>query len=197
MSEPMDLHPCARCARVQKTCCQRTEILVTEGDRRRIAAFVGREDFWERRAVRDASYLEDDPDDPDWRRATVLMDVAGRTGTRAMLKKRANEDCTFLGAAGCVLPEATRPLVCRLYPFEYTHRGIVGEASEYCPTALVDPDGVGMARVLAMDPGAAERWRAQLYAELGIADAARADDLGRPDRLDQLGASGAFGTITG
>ena len=49
MSEPMDLHPSARCARVQKTCCQRTEILVTEGDRRRFAACVGREDFWERR----------------------------------------------------------------------------------------------------------------------------------------------------
>ena len=38
-----------------------------------------------------------------------------------------NGDCTFLGAAGCVLPEEVRPLVCRLYPFEYTHRGILGE----------------------------------------------------------------------
>lgn len=157
------LHPCARCARVQKTCCQQTEILVTEGDTARIAAHTGRHDFWERRAVRDASYLEDDPDDPDWRRATVAPD-----GSRAMLKKQPNGDCTFLGEAGCVLPEETRPLVCRLYPFEYTHQGVLGEDSEYCPTGLVDPGRIGMVRVLGMRREDAERWHGQLYAELGI-----------------------------
>lgn len=157
------MHPCARCARVQKTCCQRTEILVSAGDRARISAHTGRDDFWERRAVRDESYLDDDPDDPDWRAATVAPD-----GTRAMLRKQPNEDCTFLGAAGCTLPEETRPLVCRLYPFEYTHQGLLGEDSEYCPKALVDPTGRGMTVVLDMRREDAERWHGQLYRELGI-----------------------------
>jgi len=168
MSDPETLHPCARCARVQKTCCQQTEILVTEGDTARIAAHTGRLDFWERRAVRDVSYLEDDPDDPDWRRATVAPD-----GSRAMLRKQPNGDCTFLGAAGCFLPEETRPLVCRLYPFEYTHQGVLGEDAEYCPTALVDPGRLGMVRMLGMRREDAERWRHQLYSELGIQSAER------------------------
>lgn len=167
MGESADLHPCARCARVQKTCCQRTEILVTAGDVARIAAHTGRADFWERRRVRDSAYLDDDPDDPHWRPATVAAD-----GTRAMLVKRANGDCSFLGEQGCVLPEETRPLVCRLYPFEYTHAGILGEDPEYCPRPLVDPAGVGMARVLGMRAEDAERWRSQLYRELGVPDAA-------------------------
>ena len=38
------LHPCARCAAVQRTCCQRAEILLTEGDVARVGAFVGRTD---------------------------------------------------------------------------------------------------------------------------------------------------------
>ena len=32
------MHPCARCALAQKTCCQRAEILLTGGDVSRIAA---------------------------------------------------------------------------------------------------------------------------------------------------------------
>jgi Fe-S-cluster containining protein len=163
MPDPPNLHPCARCARVQKTCCQRTEILVTEGDRLRITVHTGRADFWERRPVLDASYVEDDPDDPEWRRATVEPD-----GRRAMLVKQENGDCTFLGSAGCILPEETRPLVCRLYPFDYTHAGIVGEDPAYCPTVLVDPTRRGMVDVLGMRRADAERWRAQLYKELGI-----------------------------
>lgn len=168
MTDPT-LHPCARCARVQPTCCQRTDILVTDGDRARIRAHLvrsgraGGDAFWERRAPRDASYLDDDPDDPDWRAATVAAD-----GTRAVLVKRADGDCTFLGEAGCTLPGDVRPLVCRLYPFEYTHRGLADEDPEYCPTALVDPRGTGMVSVLGMRRAEAEVWRRDLYRELGI-----------------------------
>lgn len=158
------MHPCARCAQVQKTCCQRAEILVTEGDKARIARHTGRTDFWERRRPADAEYLDDDADDPNWKRWTVAAD-----GTRAMLKKQANGDCGFLGERGCVLPEEVRPIVCRLYPWSYTESGLVGEEEHYCPTELFytrGTPGVTMLTILGMRPADGQRWHAMLYEEL-------------------------------
>jgi|JRYL01.1.fsa_nt_gb Fe-S-cluster containining protein len=162
------LHPCARCAAVQRTCCQRAEILVTAGDQARIGAFLasGRGtpatgDFVERRAPADPEYVRPDPDDPNWLRYTVAAD-----GTRRMLRRAPNGDCTFLGATGCILPETVRPLVCRLYPYSYSERGLDGVDSEYCPTALLAPDGRSMAAVLDIPATTAEGWRRQLYEEL-------------------------------
>jgi Fe-S-cluster containining protein len=156
------LHPCARCAQMQRTCCQTTEILLTAGDVARIRAHTGREDFAERRVPGDPTYLEHDPADPEWLSLTV-----GRDGRRRMLQKRDGGDCTFLGAAGCVLPTEVRPLVCRLYPWSYTHAGLAGEDSGYCPTVLRRFVGDTMLEVLEMRRADAERWHAQLYAELG------------------------------
>jgi len=162
------LHPCARCASVQRTCCQRAEILVTAGDVARIGAFLtaggapgATMDFVERRAPLDPEYVRSDPDDPNWVRYTVAAD-----GTRRMLRKQANGDCTFLGQRGCVLPEDVRPLVCRLYPYFYAEDGLDGVDSEYCPTALLAPDGRSMADVLDIPAAKAEGWRQQLYQEL-------------------------------
>lgn len=149
---------------MQKTCCQRAEILVTAGDRERIAAHSGRRDAWSLRRPEDASYLEHDPDDPNWLRYTT--DAQGR---RWMLTRRQNGDCTFLGAQGCVLPLNVRPLVCRLYPFSYTERGLDDIDDGYCPTETLlkdEPAGSTMLTVLDMNRVEAERWRAHLYAEL-------------------------------
>lgn len=156
-----DQPPCARCARTQRTCCQRAEILLTQGDLRRITAHAGGNGFWEHRAPADAAYLEPDADDPHWLRYTVRAD-----GRRRMLRRRANGDCTFLGSRGCVLPEDVRPLVCRLYPFAYTEAGLDGVDDEYCPTALLAPRGEPMTEVLGMSRSAAEAWRTVLYQEL-------------------------------
>ncbi|MDX2115803.1 MAG: YkgJ family cysteine cluster protein [Planctomycetota bacterium] len=155
------IHPCARCASMQRTCCQTAQILVTPGDIDRIARHTSRTDFWERSPVADAAYLDQD-DDPIWIRATVAPD-----GTRRVLK-RSNQGCTFLGRAGCVLPTDVRPLVCRLYPFSYTERGIDGELPDYCPTSVLAPPGSGltMITVLGMTRDEGDRWHAQLYAEL-------------------------------
>lgn len=155
------LHPCARCARAQKTCCQRAEILVTSGDRDRIARHSGRSDFWTRRAPADPAYLEPQADDPEWVGLTFAPD-----GTRRVLVRLPDGDCTFLGAEGCTLPEDVRPLVCRLYPFTYTATELSGEEPDYCPVALLAPQGEPMSRVLDMRAEDAERWRAQLYTEL-------------------------------
>ena len=158
------MHPCAQCASLQKTCCQRAEILVTDGDIHRIAAHTtaAAADFVEFRAPADPAYLEPD-DDTNWLRYTVEPD-----GTRRVLRRREGGDCTFLGEAGCVLPLEVRPLVCRLYPYSYTERGIDGYDDDYCPTALLAPPGSGltMLTVLGMRIDDGRRWHTMLYAEL-------------------------------
>lgn len=159
------LHPCARCATLQRTCCQRAEILLTRGDVARIRAHGVTAAFHEYRAPADPAYTEPDPEDPDWVRWTVRPD-----GTRRMLA-RPGDACTFLGPTGCVLPTEVRPLVCRIYPFTYTAAGLAGEAPDYCPTTVLAPRGEPMSQVLDMTAAEAEEWRGQLYRELR-ADAA-------------------------
>lgn len=155
------LPPCARCAQLQKTCCQRAEILVTRGDVARIQRHVGSDDFHEHRAPRDPAYTAPDPQDPNWVLYTVRKD-----GMRHMLKRRPNGDCTFLQATGCVLPESVRPLVCRLYPYSYNERELLGEDGEDRPKKALAPDGRSMLAVLDIQETTAEHWRRQLYQEL-------------------------------
>ncbi|MCB9870121.1 MAG: YkgJ family cysteine cluster protein [Planctomycetes bacterium] len=152
---------CARCATLQKTCCQRAEILVTEGDVRRITAHAQRVEFFEHRAPHDPEYLVPDEQDPHWLQYTCRAD-----GTRRVLQRKADGDCTFLRADGCTLPLEVRPLVCRLYPFAYTEQGITGVDSEYCPTRALATRDRPMTEVLGIDASAAEDWRQTLYQEL-------------------------------
>lgn len=199
----MSLHPCALCASSQKTCCQHAQILVTSGDVARIAAHTGGTGFSHRAPPIDPAVLEFIPEDPNWLRYTVAPD-----GTRHVLKKQDGAtpgaagrvgqagDCTFLGAAGCVLPTEVRPLVCRLYPFMFNEQRMEGPEDQsrgidesYCPTSrFFDaqrralpasnlPPGTPrttMLTVLRMDPRDGERWRATLYEELRR-------DAGQPD----------------
>lgn len=161
LASEVELAPCARCARMQKTCCQRAEVLVTEGDVERIGSYSGRTDFFEHRRPLDPSYVEDDPDDPHWQALTIRPD-----GARRMLRRQANGDCTFLGAAGCVLPTEVRPLICRLYPYAYNEGGLIGSDEDYCPTELLAQEGRPMVQVLGIESSDAERWHADLYREL-------------------------------
>jgi len=150
---------CVRCARHTITCCQRSEIYTTPGDVARIAAHTGRTDFHEFRAPANLDYADQD-DDPVWRDRVFRAD-----GSRRVLKRRPNGDCTFLGAAGCTLPLETRPLVCRLYPFDYSAQGIVDELAEGCPLELLPP-GQPLLVALDMRRSDGDRWHRQLYAEI-------------------------------
>ena len=157
---------CARCAKRQKTCCQQTDIVLTDGDMARIAAHVGHSDFIEFRPAGNAAYA-DQNDDPLWRDATFGLD-----GRRRVVRWQPNGDCTFLGPVGCRLPAETRPLICRLFPFDYTEAGIVDDLAAGCPTQLL-PAGVGVLAALDMRRSDAERWHEQLYSELRSDLAAR------------------------
>jgi Fe-S-cluster containining protein len=163
MSEACGSGPwgCAKHALVERTCCQTSEVFVTEGDRRRIAEHTGRADFWEDRVPCDPSYL-DQEDDPAW-----LLGAFGPDGSRPILRRAADGSCTFLGSKGCTLPVGVRPLVCRLYPFEYTEEGIRGVGGR-CPPYVVPP-GSTLLDTLGMRRADAERWHGILYRELRVA----------------------------
>lgn len=158
---------CVKCATLGKTCCQTCEVLVTTGDRLRIAQYTGRRDFWEYRYPVDPAYLQQD-DDPNWLRWAFRAD-----GTRPILKRRPNGDCLFLGPRGCRLPMEVRPLVCRLYPYTYTERGLDG-VSAGCPPEVV-PAGRTILDVLGMRLEDALCWHRILYAELRTKEPCNAD----------------------
>lgn len=150
---------CVCCARHMKTCCQTSEVYATPGDVERIAEFTGRRDFNEFKPAGDPSYLEQD-DDPVW-----LEHVFRPDGTRRILKRRSNGDCTFLGPNGCELPLKTRPLICRLYPYDYDESGIRDELVRGCPLELLPP-GQGLIDALEMNIDDARRWHRMLYKEI-------------------------------
>ena len=150
---------CAKCARHERTCCQDTEILVTDGDIQRIRDHAGRSDFWEYRTPSDPEYLEENPGDPHWLWYTVRAD-----GTRPVLKHKVSRDCTFLSPTGCSLPMEVRPLICRLYPYDYSEREIIGTVPG-CPLYLLEK-GQTMIEGVGVRLEDAKRWRRQLYSEL-------------------------------
>jgi Fe-S-cluster containining protein len=151
---------CARCARHMETCCQTSEVYVTPGDVERIADHVGGRDFYEFRPPDDPIYLQQD-DDPIWPQLVFKRP----DGMRRVLRRRPGGDCTFLGEAGCTLPLETRPLICRIYPFDFNEQGIHDRLANGCPLELLRP-GMTLLEELDMRRDDAERWRQQLYAEL-------------------------------
>jgi Fe-S-cluster containining protein len=150
---------CVRCSRQRKTCCQTSEVYTTIGDVRRISEWTGETDFTEFRMPEDPIYAQENGD-PVW-----IQTIFRGDGTRRILKRRPDGDCTFLGAAGCRLPLEIRPLVCRIYPFDFTAEGLLDDLCNGCPTELLPPNQ-SLVEALDIDRRDAERWRRQLYQEI-------------------------------
>jgi Fe-S-cluster containining protein len=150
---------CARCAQYNTTCCQKTEIFLTDGDIQRIREHIDTSDFWEYVRPSHPDLVMPQPQDPNWLPYTLRPD-----GTRPHLKHDPSGDCTFLGAGGCSLPADRRPLICRLYPYDYTETGISGTVTG-CPLHLLEP-GQTLMQGIGMNRADAEYWRQQLYHEL-------------------------------
>jgi Fe-S-cluster containining protein len=149
---------CARCARHMKTCCQTSEVYATQGDVQRIRQFTGKQDFTEYRIPENRDY-SDQSHDPAW------AQLFREDGSRRILKRQPNGDCFFLGTAGCCLPLQTRPLICRLYPFDYTEQGLTEDLAPGCPLELLRP-GSGLIDELEMSENDARQWHKQLYEEI-------------------------------
>ncbi len=150
---------CVRCARHQRTCCQDSEIYVSLADVRRIQPFAEGVEFTEFRAPGYPVH-EQQIEDPFWHKHVFQPD-----GTRRVIKQVNNGDCFFLGPNGCRLPVENRPIVCRLYPFDYTAEGLKPQPVSGCPLELLAP-GAELLPTLGMDRDEAERLRAQLYEEM-------------------------------
>ncbi len=150
---------CARCAAIGRTCCQGTDIFVTRGDIERISSKVGNKDFIEYRRPTDPSYL-DQSDDPVW-----AVNVFESNGSRRVLRRDSMMNCCFLGAKGCLLSLDERPLVCRLYPYQYTAAGLDTSLAPGCPVSAVH-QGLTLEQELHMSRRSAEVWLSWLYAEI-------------------------------
>jgi Fe-S-cluster containining protein len=144
-----------------RTCCQTAEVYTTPGDAERIAKHTGQSDFYEFAVPEDPIYAQEN-DDPTWVRTIFLED-----GTRRVLKRRPDGDCTFLGEAGCVLPLEVRPLICRIYPYDFNADGLYDDEhlARGCPLELIRP-GETLLSELDMRRADAERWHKQLYEEI-------------------------------
>lgn len=150
---------CARCAALGKTCCQETQVFLTYGDVERITAAVGARDFWERAAPDAEAFAAGAALDPEW------GGMVGADGKRRVIRHAADGKCCFLTATGCELSLETRPLVCRLYPFDYNGTTIKGVYGHLCPEAEA-ASGPLLLALLGMNRDAGERWRQLLYAEM-------------------------------
>ena len=162
---------CAKCSKIKTTCCQHRDIFVTVADIGRIFNYTGKKNFHEFRTPSDPGYLDQD-DDPTWAQHAISPD-----GTRRVLKLTYSGDCVFLSSAGCVLPMDIRPLVCRLFPFEYNEQGIHDQMANDCPVHLLDGNEP-LSIALDMNRDTANQWHRNLYNEI------LEDDLSDENRND-------------
>jgi Fe-S-cluster containining protein len=150
---------CTQCAALGKTCCQGTDIYVTPGDLRRIAARTGRIDFYEFRPPSDSAYADSD-DDPVWKNHVFRPD-----GARRVVRRDPTGNCLFLESDGCRLAMDDRPLICRLHPYGYDDRGLYDDPMAGCPVHLL-PSGESLGAALGLNRTVANFWHLQLYSEL-------------------------------
>jgi Fe-S-cluster containining protein len=156
---PQEEFLCVRCARHRPTCCQLSEVYVTLGDVKRIADHTGVAGFHQYLPPTNPVYESDD-DDPTWRDYAFRPD-----GARRVLRRRSGGDCIFLSPSGCTLPLDVRPLLCRIYPYDFNDRGIVDELAPGCPLELLRPQQ-SLIEALDMNLADARAWHEQLYEEI-------------------------------
>lgn len=148
---------CARCAEDGGGCCRDVRVFLTLGDVERIAARRLHSEFWEYAAPAPGRSGADGGLDEVWDR------TRGADGGRRVLRHAGTGACVFLAPDGCALEMEARPLVCRLYPFEYSRETITGVNGHLCPDGANAPL---LLALLGMNRDDAERWRRQLYREI-------------------------------
>ena len=106
-------------------------------------------------------------------------------GSRRVLKHQPGGDCVFLGFQGCTLPLEVRPLVCRLYPYDYNAEGLKSEPASGCPRDLLAP-GQSVFEAVGASAEAARHWHAMLYQEL---QQEPSEPIARPSHADVVAAT--------
>ena len=147
---------CWMCASSGGSCCVNMQIYLTGGDIERITAFTGNRDYI--RYEKPWSWCDSDAEDPIWQQHVLGC------ARRRVVRRGRDGTCYFLGERGCVLDLETRPLVCRLYPYEYSLDGILG-LHPGCPASRsVQPERD--LEEMGMRSDRIESWHSTLYREL-------------------------------
>lgn len=159
---------CEQCARLQKTCCERSavEVALTEGDIIRIRRFYQADDFYRRIPVPpELSATYENPDCHDASMALYVSGLFDEQGRRPVLNKQADGCCLFVAEKGCILPVEARPLLCRLYPYDWNDQKALWIQAPYCPRELFD-DEADLVQQIGDQKDVALNLVEQLYAEL-------------------------------
>jgi len=151
---------CQECARLGHTCCQNHDIYITRGDCLRIFDHTHNKRFYEYRSCGDPAYA-DQSDDPIWDKYVFRSD-----GSRRVLRRKENGDCALLTASGCSLPINVRPLVCRLFPYQYSAAGISEGWDPECRAAATTPVHVVENNIAGIQRCDATQWHQLLYNEV-------------------------------
>ena len=139
---------CADCCTVRnRSCCRDVTPSLTLGDVARISA-VASPDLAVAFIPVEGDYASDD--DPEW---AELAHVPGGKYRLALRNLPEHGGCAYLTPTGCSLAMDVRPLVCRIYPWNFNAQSITSKTEE-CPGW----DGVSR--------DDAEKWRSQLYDEI-------------------------------
>lgn len=155
-----EMHICQRCAEKGPTCCEGNDrdIFITRGDVKRIQVISGRGDFFEFRKPLNQNYL--DSDDPVWTRHVFRKD-----NSRRVIRLNSSGTCMFLSKTGCTLPLQARPLVCRLFPYQYSQKGLMDELADECPRDFLQ-EGENLAMAIGIHKEDALSWHHLLYQEI-------------------------------
>jgi uncharacterized protein len=154
---------CIECSKSGKTCCQLGSgvVLITDKDIERIADFTKKNDFWLFEEPKE--YLNNrikSSFDPNMKVLALSKD--GKVHT---LKHKVDGNCIFLSEKGCVLPMETRPLYCRIHPYDFVEDQVVGITFVDCPVDLLKKPG-DLPDVINVKYDDAKRWVKMLYQEL-------------------------------
>jgi len=159
---------CEECAKIQKTCCERNDIRIglTNGDIERIALFAACEDFYEGKALEEefrGKYANPSRyDEGEYIYVTCLFDDEGRWN---VMKRNENQGCWFITPTGCSLPPEVRPLMCRIYPYDWNDQQEIWINGTYCLASLFT-DNEDLAKKVALPPEEAKRLVKLFYEEI-------------------------------
>lgn len=78
--------------------------------------------------------------------------------------------CVFLGAAGCLLDQSSRPGYCRLFPFWIYEGRLTWFVSEDCLAARTHTSAASMLRCLDMDAARVRALFTELCTDLGLVE---------------------------
>jgi uncharacterized protein len=154
---------CIECSKAGKTCCQLGSgvVLLTEGDIDRINKFTSKNDFWLFEEPKE--YLENrikSSFDPNMKYYAL-----SKTGKVHTLKHKPDGNCIFLSDKGCVLPMDTRPLYCRIHPYDFVEDQVTGITFVDCPVEKLKKPG-DLPDVINVKFEEAKQWVKMLYKEL-------------------------------